>query len=607
MNFLFPGAFFFSALAVVIAALYLQRPRRRVLEVSTLLFWRRVLDREPHRRFLGRLRNPLSLLLQLLIFLLLLLALARPEGASSRGRRSTVIVLDARARMQAPGVFHDAVLAAQGIVSKLGPSDEVAILAVEGLPQIVSPFSNDGKELRRRLALLTPSDTGGNMEESVLLARRLLDAKPGEQRLVVISDRNVPVSGSVEQIAVGKPRDNIAILSLAQRPLPVSPQSTELFVKLGNFSSTARDTELELSLDGRPFDLQRFRIGPGDERSFSTIVPGEMLASGTGFLLARLTSADGLDIDNTARAALPIGQRLRVLLVGEDDPFLESALKADPALAVEILKPETWRSDMGADFDAVVFDNWLPQGATLETLGRGSFFFFGRTPFNVSGEEIRMASLEAAGFESPLLWNVELGAVQMARAGRLTIPDDGHWRASVPVESAGEPMVVALEGPRGARAVAAAFGVGDSNFPLRVGFPFFVSNVVHWLTGRSSEEERVWKAGQTFIPARDEKISRNPLLQEKAPAEDKAPSLTEAPLRLRKNGFYEVRGPVRSRWLAVNTGDPAESDLRAAEGTNNTRILSRSWGALQPWRWLTLAAAVLLVTEWFLHHRRVTE
>jgi hypothetical protein len=28
---------------------------------------------------------------------------------------------------------------------------------------------------------------------------------------------------------------------------------------------------------------------------------------------------------------------------------------------------------------------------------------------------------------------------------------------------------------------------------------------------------------------------------------------------------------------------------------------------LQPGRWLALAAAVLLVTEWFLHHRRVTE
>ena len=102
MSFLFPGAFVLGALAAVIVVLYLQRPRRRALEVSTLLFWRRILEREPRRRFLGRLRAPYSLFLQLLIFLLVLLALARPDQAWLRGRHSTVIVLDARARMQAP-------------------------------------------------------------------------------------------------------------------------------------------------------------------------------------------------------------------------------------------------------------------------------------------------------------------------------------------------------------------------------------------------------------------------------------------------------------------------------------------------------------------------
>jgi hypothetical protein len=607
MNFLFPAAFFLGGLALVIVALYLRRPRRRSLEVSTLLFWRRVLEREPHRRFLGRLRNPLSLLLQLLIFLLLLLALARPQEALPRGRQSTVIVLDARARMQAPDVFRDAVLAAQDIVSRLAPNDEVAILALEGPPKIVSPFSNDGRDLRRKLALLVPSDAGGNMEETLLLARRLLDAKPGDKRLVIISDRKTPVAGDAEQIAVGQARENVGILAFAQRALPISPQSAEIFVKLGNFSSSARTAEIEFSLDGRPFDLQRFQIGPGDNGNLSAVVPKETLASGDGLLVARLTSGDAQAFDDIAYAALPTGQRLRVLLIGEDDPFLENALKADPSLAVEMLKPELWRSEMGADFDAVVFDKWLPEDATLETLGRGSFFFFGRSPFDVAGEEIRTASLESAGSESPLLWNVDIEAIRLARASRLSIPNSEQWRASVPVESAGEPMVMALEGPQGVRLVAAAFAVADSNFPLRVGFPLFVSNVVHWLAGRRSETEAKLKAGQTFIPLGGERISPNPVSQGNQ-AKDQPPPLIEGPLKLAKNGFYDVSGPFRSRWLAINTGDAAESDLRTAESTtDNIPMLSRSWGALQSWRWLALAATVLIVTEWFLHHRRVTE
>lgn len=607
MNFLFPAAFFLGSLAVAIVALYLRRPRRRSLEVSSLLFWQKVLEREPHRRFLGRLRNPLSLLLQLLIFLLLLFALARPEETSFRGRRSTVVVLDTRARMQAPGAFHDALLAAQDLVSRLGPNDEAAILAVEGLPKIVSSFSNDGKDLRRKLAALTPSDAGGDIDEALLLARRLLEAKPGERRLAVISDRKTPALQNVDEITVGQPRDNVAILALAQRPLPVSPQSAEVFVRLGNFSKSTNDAELELSLDGKPFDLQRFHLEAGEERDFSAVVPKEMLTSGNGFLIGRLTSADALAFDNAARAALPTGEHLRVLLVGDDDPFLEGALKADSSLAVEILNPESWRADMGADFDAVIFDNWLPQGATLETLGRGAFFFFGRTPFSLSGEEIPPDFLEATESGSPLLWNVELGDIRLTRAGKLAVPDDGRWRVSVPMQGAGEPMVMALEGPQGGRIVAVAFGVADSNFPLRVGFPLFVSNVIHWLAGRVSVEQPAWKAGETFFPAQGERASRNPFHQEAAAETGAASSLAEGPVTLSRNGFYQVRGPHQTRWLAVNTEDATESDLRAAETDTTILNFGRNWGALQPWRWLALGAVILLVAEWFLHHRRVTE
>ena len=514
MNFLFPAAFFLGSLVVAIVALYLRRPRRRPLEVSSLLFWQRVLEREPHRKFLGRLRNPLSLLLQLVIFLLLLLALARPEEASFRGRRSTVIILDSRARMQAPDVFHDAVLAAQDLVSRLGPNDKIAILAMEGVPRIVSSFSNDSRELRRRLASLEPSDAGGNLDEALVLAQRLLDARPGERRLVVVSDRKVVAPERVEQITVGKGRDNAAILALAQRPVPASPQSAEIFARLGNFSGGASGEELELSLDGRPFDLQRFQLGPGEERDFSAIVPKELLASGKGFLVARLTSADTLAFDNVARAALPTGKHLRVLLVGEDDPFLEGALKADSSIAVEILRPESWRRDLSAAFDAVVFDNWLPSDSTLESLGPGAFLFFGRTPFHVAGEGTSPDFLEAAESDSPLLWNVELGNVRLARAEKLVVPDDGRWRASVPMRSAGEPMVMALEGPEETRVVAVAFGVADSTFPLRVGFPLFVSNVIHWLAGRLSPDQADLKAGETFLPIHGEEISTNPNPQE---------------------------------------------------------------------------------------------
>jgi Ca-activated chloride channel homolog len=606
MNFLFPAAFFLGSLAIPIVVLYLRRPSRRPLEFSSLLFWQRVLEREPHRKFLGRLRNPFSLILQLVILLLLLLALARPQEVS-HGHRSTVLVLDMRARMQAPGIFDEALLAARDVVSRLGPHDEVAILAMEGTPRIISSFSSDAKELRQKLSSLKPSDAGGNLEEAVVLAGRLLEAKPGEKRLIVIGDRRATAPETAEQIAVGKPTDNLAVLTLAQRPLPASPQSAELMVRLGNFSREANNAELELSLDGKPFDLQRFQMGPGEQRDFSAIIPKEMLASGTGFLMARLTSEDALKFDNSARAVLPTGQQLRVLLVGEDDPFLENALKADPSIAVEILRPESWRPTLGTGFDVVVYDNWLPADLAFEKLASESALFFGRTPFNLAGEQVSPDFLEASESNSPLLWNVEFRDIHLTKAEKLTAPSDGRWRASIPMRSAGEPMVMALEGPEGARTVAVAFAVADSNFPLRVGFPLFVSNVVHWLAERRSRSETILKAGGTFFPKDGEEIRKDPLLPPQAAGDTKPATYSQAPSTLRKNGFYDVRGSEGTHWLAVNTSDTAESDVRAAISENKALPFTRRWGALQPWRWVALAALVLLVVEWCLHLRRVTE
>ena len=151
--------------------LYLRRPSRRPLEFSSLLFWQRVLEREPHRKFLGRLRNPLSLILQLVILLLLLLALARPQevsvtrssldGCSSWicepgcKRRVSLMRLCWRHRTWSPGL----------VLMTRWPFS-----AMEGAPRIVSSFSSDGKELRRKLSSLEPSDAGGNLDEALVLA-----------------------------------------------------------------------------------------------------------------------------------------------------------------------------------------------------------------------------------------------------------------------------------------------------------------------------------------------------------------------------------------------------------------------------------------------------
>ena len=68
-----------AALAGLILAFYLLRPRRQRIVVASLLVWRRTISQREADGWLAWLRRRVVLLLQLLAIVLVALALARPE------------------------------------------------------------------------------------------------------------------------------------------------------------------------------------------------------------------------------------------------------------------------------------------------------------------------------------------------------------------------------------------------------------------------------------------------------------------------------------------------------------------------------------------------
>jgi hypothetical protein len=128
-----------------------------------------------------------------------------------------------------------------------------------------------------------------------------------------------------------------------------------------------------------------------------------------------------------------------------------------------------------------------------------------------------------------------------------------------------------------------------------------ISNIVHWLGGGAAVEKAL-PAGEVFTPAPGEKIG----LVSWAGAKESVGTETGEPVELRESGFYKVRGESE-RWLAVNTADAAESDLRQSAHNNAVFSNATAWIGLGLWQALAALALALLVLEWFLHHRRVTE
>lgn len=627
MIFLQPFALWFAAAAPVVVALYLLKVRRRDAPVSTLLFWQRIAGEQRQRVLFRRLRNLLSLLLQLLILALLLLALARPElpGFATRGS-STVVILDRSLSLQTREAngrsrFDEACELAAVFARRANGHHELMLLAADAEPIVLSPFSPDTKALGDALAKVSPIDAAGNLPAAIERARALLGARAGERRIVTITDR-IPTNGrnsepAVEFHLVDQPHPNLAITRLSVRPLPNDPQTFEALVEVANFDDAPRSTNLELSLEGQLYDVKPLQLAPGETKtqSYRALAPPPV-ANARGWLAARLDSRDALAADDRAFAVLPPSAPLRVLLVSKGNFFLEKMLAANPAIRFELLTPEHFDVSFGTQFDAVLLDHFLPPSFTPGTLPAGNWMFLGATPWRVPGAEIERPAVTDAA--DPILRLVNLRTANLLRAQKQALPkpDDG-WRWAAPLRSIDDPLLVAGERTRGShtqRVIGISFDFLESDVPIRIAFPLLMSNAIAWLAGHSAEENTSWRCGETILLAPDESVWSKPQTEFAAvPTSVPEDEWVRGAFVPQRNGFYLRRRGREFSWIAVNTSAPLASDLRASGATPAAPSMSAHRPVVSVltsyplWMPLALGAFMLLIAEWWLFHRRRTE
>ncbi len=624
MTFLAPWAAWFLAGVPVIVLLYLLKLKRRPITVSTLLFWQRVMQENRQRALFQKLRNLFSLLLHLLIFLLIVAALAKPaQDRRVREGASVVLIVDTRARMQAveSGTdtrFSRALIEARKYVSEAGPGRQLALLSAGASPRVIVPFTGDERALLKGLDSLTVTDATGDFDASLALADSLLASRKGDVRVVAFTDsergsQHSTLNSQLSIIPCGTARDNVAITRFATRPLPASPQTSEVLLTVKNFGRATVNGNVEIAFDGKLLDVKPFALDPGKERFDVFPSVPRTTRSARGWLTARLDVKDALAADNTAYAVLPAPEPSRVLLVTKGNWFLEKLLAADRQVQFELIDPAAWQSNFGAKFDAVILDNFIPPGFELAK-STGNVLFLKQSPFTTADDPLVQPLVSESDALHPLLRLVSLQNVTIVRAVAAKLPEaGGGWTWQAPLRSFDHPLLIVGERRNdagGQRIAALAFDVADSDLPLRIAFPLLMSNAVHWLAGETAESIGSVIAGENIPLPADASISTEPLTSPDAkPDETKFSADVFQPLH---NGFYQTRKPGSAGWVAVNTFSEAESDLRSAGSDVNTSALPAmpaiaAFTGWPLWQHLALAALVLFTIEWWLFHRRRTE
>ncbi len=481
----------------VVIAMYLLKLRRDEAVVpSTLLWMRLVADVEANAPW-QKLKRSLLLLLQLLLVIILALLAARPFVERPAGlARDIVLIMDTSASMAATDVAPDrltaAKLAAIEALKDLPTGGKVSVIAAGRSARIVVNESTDLSRVRQAIEGITVSQSTGDLGDALELASKLA-ARSGDAQVLVATDSALAtkpigrVAARVKVLPVGRDRKNQAIIALAVRTSP-SAVTRSVFVSLANMDLERAARRLELWGDDRLLEVRDAQL---DAQSRSNVIiddiPRDIRTVEVRLVAsdpAVVTAPDQLAVDDRAWAVIPPDRKRLILVVGEGDPYLETALTYLPDVELYGVKPSeygpaTERTD-GRPWDLVIFEGYLPT-----TLPHSAVLAIAPPRTSDLGQvtgTLKDPGIGTLDPAEPVLRFVDLSTTHISEASRLTAPD---WARTIIPGPKGAPLL--YSGVRdGLTTAVLAFEPRRSDLPLQVAFPILLANLTGELLGATT-------------------------------------------------------------------------------------------------------------------------
>lgn len=622
----------FAIAGGLVVVLYILKLRRRPVPVPFSRIWQRILRDKEATSLFSQLKRLLSLLLQLALLALLLLALGDPRTAQNviEGR-NVVVLVDASASMQAtdvaPSRLESGKSKLRDLVRGMGGSDRMLIAQMDATITPLSTLSGEVSELEAALAAVKPSDGRADFQKALRFATDTLSGLPNPE-IIVVSDGvlaqapevtgPIPLEGvKLSYIPTGERSKNAAITGFSVRRYPLDKSRYEVMLEVTNTSADELDLELSLYGDGLVTDVQKLKLKPGER--LPRFYPNLSGASRT--LEARLAMADGthddLPADDRAYALMPERRRARVQVVTPGNMYLEAALLLDEYLDVTTISPSQYPSE--GQFDVTIFDNVSPTVAA----GSGSVLYLNpgkdNVPFGIdkvvedTDPNVRLGFDEIQS-EHPIVRYTQLGDVNVARASILKPNKEDKVIAS----SFKGPLLIA--GRRaGQKFVALGFDVRESDFPLRIAWPLFLLNTINDFveedTGYISSfaTGTVWRIPAPSGATEATLIDPSGVRRTIPVHEGRAVFLGQrAGVYTLESATGDGTAPPETSMFAANLSDPVESkiepvkELKVAESTFGPPSSFVIGVRREIWVYLLILALAITAIEWLTYHRRIT-
>lgn len=349
----------------VIVLLYMMKQKAKERMVSSLYLWREAYQNRRSDTPWEKLKHNLLMYLQLLAMALLILAMTAPYLKGDQEEHSyPILVIDRSASM---GMAYDEER------TRLEVAQEEAVRYLEGLPRearvtviavddagtICLAASESRVAAEQAIREIQPTLLAGDVSMGGELYRSLAAIYEDYQ---ILAYTDTPVDfGELngKWVDVASDRDNVSVdlVSHSEEDTPV------VMVKVSNHSPEKDyHGDLSLYLEDELLEVRTIDLGHGTSDIFYFNVESipveyqEQWAKGL-ILKASLSGKDALEGDDQAYDILQRSAEGKVLLVTEQNTFLEQALRADKRLTV-------YRTDMaevGEGYDLYLYDGIFPE------------------------------------------------------------------------------------------------------------------------------------------------------------------------------------------------------------------------------------------------------
>lgn len=484
----------------LVVAMYMLKLRREPKVVPSTLLWQRLLADVEANAPWQRLRRSLLFLLQLLLVAILVLLAARPFVERPAGLAGDIVlVVDTSASMAATDVLPDrltvAKQAALEALRELPSGGKVSVIEAGRTARIVAAGSSDLGRIRIAIESIRPTAAQGDLADALELASELA-AQSGDAEVLVATDAalaTVPttsVDAPVRVLRVGdeRGRRNQAIVALAVRTAP-SAVTRSVFVSVANLDLETAQRRIELWGDGRLLESRTIDMDPQQKADvIIDDVPRDVAVVEVrlvgGETADPAVPPDQLAADDRAWAIVPPDRVRNVLLVGEGDAYLETALSFLPNVNLWGTTPARYSRDVvrpdGTDWDLIIFERFVP--TTVPDVPSLLIAPPSSSPIVEVTGKLTNPGIGTLLPDEPVLRYVDLTTTHIAEAVRLELP---AWARTVIPGPRGAPLL--LTGVRsGVPTAVLAFEPRLSDLPLQVAFPILIANLTGELMGGSA-------------------------------------------------------------------------------------------------------------------------